>query len=211
MSLGQKHQASQVLVDAEDKLRMAAKRNPDAVRFRLYCRPMDRCGLGAQSRTLNCRACGASRRGSEWLANGLSQCGETVMPHGALPTGNRLHHGQARHVDHRDVVAVAVGHEQQLLVRREGELPDPLPDQQIFLDLERLWRRSPPRDWRVRARRRPCVPSLVMRTPTGWMCSGCTPGICKADGLDDLARLGVDHRDRAGHFRGDPELRCRRQ
>ena len=51
---------------------------------------------------------------------------------------HRLHHGQARHVDDRDVVAVAVGHEQQLFVGREGKLPDPLPHQQILLDFQLL-------------------------------------------------------------------------
>ena len=55
---------------------------------------------------------------------------------GRVADRHRLHHLQAGHVDHRDVVAVAVGDEEQAVVRREGKLPYPLADQQIFLDLE---------------------------------------------------------------------------
>jgi hypothetical protein len=51
---------------------------------------------------------------------------------------HRLDNLQRRHVDHRDIVAVAVGGEQQFLVRSKGKLPDPLADEQIFLNLELL-------------------------------------------------------------------------
>jgi hypothetical protein len=51
---------------------------------------------------------------------------------------HRLHHFEVRHVDHRHVVAVSIGGEQQFLVRRQRQLPDPLADQEILLDFEFL-------------------------------------------------------------------------
>ena len=59
----------------------------------------------------------------------------TAMPHGKLPTATDLVTLSFVDVDHRDVVRDAVGGVEELLVGREGELPDPLADQQIVLDL----------------------------------------------------------------------------
>ena len=66
---------------------------------------------------------------------------------------------------------------------REVELPDPLADQQVLLDLEGLGvdhgdpvGRDPGRRKRACRSRRDST-----RTPTGWIASGRTPGISKVD------------------------------
>src|SRR5919199_323966 len=48
---------------------------------------------------------------------------------------DRLHHAQAVCVDHRDIAGHAVGREQQLAVGPEGQVPDALPDQEVFFHL----------------------------------------------------------------------------
>src|SRR6266436_2939324 len=41
---------------------------------------------------------------------------------------------QSRHVDHRDVIGDAVGHDKIFFVRRKSAVPDSLADQQVFQD-----------------------------------------------------------------------------
>ena len=55
---------------------------------------------------------------------------------------DRLDRFELLDVDHRDVVADAVGGEQQLFVRRKGQLPDTLADQNTLLDLEFAYLKS---------------------------------------------------------------------
>src|SRR5215208_1891483 len=57
---------------------------------------------------------------------------------GVSADGDRLRHLEVLDVDHRDVVRGAIGGEDQLLVRRRRELPDPMPDEKVLLRLERL-------------------------------------------------------------------------
>ena len=75
---------------------------------------------------------------------------------GLLADRHRLDDLVGLDVDDRDVVGVAVGGVEELPVRREAELPDPLADQQVVLDLEASRRRPPPPGSPARARRRPC-------------------------------------------------------
>ncbi len=51
---------------------------------------------------------------------------------------DRLDHFLLIHVDDRDVVGGAVGCKQELVVRREGKLPDALPHEQVLLDFQSL-------------------------------------------------------------------------
>src|SRR5438067_8575595 len=56
---------------------------------------------------------------------------------GKLAHLDGLDHFEGRNVDHGDVVREAVRGEQIFLVRRERQVPDPLPDQQVFLHFVR--------------------------------------------------------------------------
>ena len=92
---------------------------------------------------------------------------------------NGLQHLEARDVDDRDVIGDAIGGQQIFLVRREGEMPDALADEQIFFDLSSSPRRSRRRDWPGRARRRRACRRSVKEMPIGWIASFDRPGISK--------------------------------
>ena len=109
-------------------------------------------------------------------------------------------------VDDRDVVGVAVGRVEALLVRRERELPDALADQQVFLDLEGLRRRSPRPGWPGPSATKAFLRSLVTLMPTGWIASVGTPGISKVILWMILRVLRVDDADRAADLGRDPDL-----
>src|SRR6185295_12988446 len=120
---------------------------------------------------------------------------------------DRAQHAELFNVDHRDVVGGSVGGEQQLVVGREGKLPDALADEEVFLDLERG--RIDDGDAVGRAKRHEGQLAVAADA--------------HADGLDrvrrdagnlegdlgqDLARLGIDHADLAADFGADPHLRA---
>ena len=79
-------------------------------------------------------------------------------------------------VDHGHVVEHAVGGEQQVLLGRQRQMPDPLADENVALDLERA--RIDDRDpiGAGPSATNAVAPSRVMRMPTGWMLSRATPG-----------------------------------
>src|SRR5690606_38548354 len=72
----------------------------------------------------------------------MSSCGQRSIAHRHAPGQGARRDGlgdlQLRHVDDRDVVGIAVGRVDELLVRAEGELPYPLADKQVVDDLEGL-------------------------------------------------------------------------
>src|SRR5918994_1896417 len=117
----------------------------------------------------------------------------------------RLRDPQPLRVDDRNVVRGPIRREEKLLVGREGELPDALPDEQVALDLVGLAVDN--RDAVRRPKRHEGAPSILRHAHADRL-----DGVLvdarnrELDRLDDLAGGGIDHGDRTADLRRDPEL-----